>query len=206
MQTLTGRAITMSAPHVREIDVLVDLPETLARIARWNGTVPAGNYSVGQHCCHIADAILDETGDAEAAAIGLLHDAHEYIWGDIITPQAEGLAEIEAELYGDSRVDAVIKEAKRRGDQAIFGACGVPWPPSPQHVRTVKAYDLRMLATEHRQLLAPGARRMRAAVEQAPSVPLRGALKIWPIAKSADEYRRRLIELCPAVARKSSER
>lgn len=203
MQTLSGRAVTMAAPAPRDIDPLLDLPESLARIGRFNGAVPGGIYTVAQHCVLMSDAILDEGGDAETARVALLHDAHEYIWNDITTPQADGLGEIEAELYGDSRIAGVIHEAKTRADRAIFSACGVPFPPTPQQVRVVKAYDLRILATEKRQLLSPSARRWSPRIEQAEPLRLRGGIRIWPTARAADEYRSRLVRLCPAVARRS---
>lgn len=202
-QSLSGRSVTVAKPDPREIDALLDIPETLARIPRFNGSVPGGNYSVAQHCVLIADAILDDGGDADTATVGLLHDAHEYILGDWITPVQEGLAEIEAELYGDSRFAAVMAEAKRRADRAIFKSCGVPWPPTPQQIRTVKTYDLRMLATEKRQILAPSVKRWNAAIEQAEPLRMRGGLNLWSIAKAADEYRARLTQFCPALARKS---
>lgn len=206
MQTLSGRSVTMSRPYAHEVDPLLDLPETLARIPRFNGGVPGGNYSVAQHSCLIADAILDEGGDVDTAAVAILYDAHKYLWGDITTPARNGLAEIEAEMFGDSRVGSVIAEAKARGDQAIFKACGVPWPPTPQQLRTVHTFDLRMLATERRQILSPSGKRWSAAVEHAAPIAMRGGIKIWSIAKAADEYRERLMQFCPAVARKSSER
>lgn len=209
MQSLSGRSITMSRPDAREIDPVLDLPEMLARITRFNGAVPGGIYSVAQHCVMMADAVIDETGDAELAALALLHDAHEFIWGDIITPQTEGLDEIAVETQGSQLagvIPAVIAEAKRRGDAAIFRACGVPFPPTPDQVRAIKAYDLRMLATEWRQLLATCPRRPPAAVERVQPIRMRGGIALWSIAKAAEEYRRRLVELCPAVARKSSQR
>lgn len=206
MQSLTGRAITMAAPQAAEIDPLVDLPEQLARICRYNGAVPGGQFSVAQHCALMADAILDETGDAELARLGLLHDAHEYVWGDITTPQVEGLVEIAAELFGDVEAEAIpdtIAAAKHRADVAIFRACGVPLPTEAQ-ARAIKVWDLRMLATEKRQLLATCPRRWAAAVEKAEPIRMRGGMTLWSVARAADEYRRRLKQFCPALARRSS--
>lgn len=205
MHTITGRAITMARPDKREIDALTDLPETLARITRYNGSVPGGILSVAQHCVMMADAVLDETCDADLARLALLHDGHEFIVGDITTPQVEGFAEIEIELFGDSRIASVIAEAKRRSDVAIFAALGVPWP-TPQQIQAIKSYDLRMLATERQQLLTASPKRWSAAVEKAVPIRMRGGMTLWSIAKSADEYRRRLVQLCPAVSRKSSQR
>lgn len=203
MQTLSGRAITMAKPDVRDIDPLLDMPEMLARIPRFNGAVTGGHYSVAQHSVLIADTILDDGGDAEAATVGLLHDAHEYIWGDVTTPAQDGLAELEVEMFGDSRFAQVLREAKQRADAAIFRACGVPWPPPPQIVRTVKAYDLRMLATERLQMLSPSSKRWNAVIERAEPLRMRGGITPWPIAKAAEEFHNRLVQLCPAVTRKT---
>lgn len=213
MQTISGRAVTMARPQPSEIDVLTDMPEMLARIARYNGAVPGGIYSVAQHCALMADVALDETGDADLAAAALLHDGHEYLLGDVTTPQVDGLDEIARDLFAPlfediglpagGLVSATIGEAKRRADAAIFKACGLP-QPSESVRRAVKALDLRMLATEKRQLLAVPPRRWAAAVEQAAPVRLRGGLSIWSTARAADEFRRRLVELCPAVAGRAS--
>lgn len=204
MQSLTGRAITMAAPQAAEIDPLVDLPEQLARICRYNGAVPGGQFSVAQHCALMADAILDETGDAELARLGLLHDAHEYVWGDITTPQVEGLDEIAAEVHLPAgSIAEIIAIAKRRADAAIFKACGVPLPTEAQ-ARAIKVWDLRMLATEKRQLLASCPRRWAATVEKAEPIRMRGGMTLWSVARAADEYRRRLKQFCPALARRSS--
>ncbi len=204
-QTISGRHVTIARPEAREIDPLTDLPEQLARIGRYNGAVPGGMLSVAQHCVMISDAILDETGDADLAAIGLLHDAHEYIIGDITIPIVDGLAEIEAELRGPDSgvVRQVIREAKWRGDAAIFAACGVPFPPSDRQRQIVKGYDIRMLVTERRQLLASSPRRWAAIYDRAKPITMRGGLKLWPIAVAADEYRNRLRVLCPAVNRRA---
>lgn len=206
MQTLTGRALTMARPDPRDIDLLVDLPEQLARLCRYNGAVPGGILSVAQHCVVMSDVVLDDTGDADLAAIALLHDAHEYIWGDITTPSAEGLAEIAGEMFGAAASQIVrqtIDAAKGRADAAIFRACGLPWPPTPAQERAIREYDLRMLATERRQALAACGRRWEAAVERAEPLRLRGGITLWPIARAADEYRKRLRQLCPALLRKS---
>lgn len=202
MQTLTGRAVTMARPKLGDVDLMTDMPEQLARIPRYNGAVPGGNLSVAQHSVIMADAVLEETGDAYLAAVALLHDGHEYVVGDITTPQVEGLAEIEAEIYGDSRIAYVIAEFKRRHDEVIFRACGLPWPDLDQW-RVIKAFDLRMLATERRHLLAPCDRRWNAAAENAEPIRMRGAIRTWSIAKAADEFRDRLRRLCPAISRKS---
>lgn len=207
-QTMTGRAVTIAQPKPQEIDPLTDIPETLARIARFNGAVPGGVYSVAQHCVVGCDCVLEETADADLARLFLLHDAHEYALGDITTPQADGLAELIVEgnssLGGDQFREA-IETAKRRMDAAIFTACGVPLP-TPAQIRAIKSFDLRMLAMEKRQLLASSPKPWAAAVERAEPLRMRGGLKIWSQAKAAEEYRRRLLTYCPTLRRQGANR
>jgi hypothetical protein len=202
LQTLTGRALTIAAPSPSMIDLSIDLPEMLGRVPRFNGATTGGHFSVAQHSCNVSDAILEETGDIEAATVGLLHDAHEYVIGDFTQPAAEAFAEIERELFGleGTHFRAVLDEAKRRLDRAIFAACGVPWPPAEHKLRIVKTFDLRMLATEKRQLLAPPTRRWSPRVENAEPIRMRGRIYLWSAIRAADEFRSRLARLCPAVA------
>ena len=155
-QTITGRAVTLARPDPADIDPLVDMPEALARLCRFNGAVPGGLYSVAQHCVLVSDAILDDRGDAELAAHGLLHDAHEYLLGDWTTPQVAALAEIEREMFppdgGMPRIHAAINIAKRRADEAIWRACGLPLPDDRQ-ASIVHDFDRRMLMMERQHLL-----------------------------------------------------
>ena len=95
----------------------------------------------------------------------------------------------------------VVREAKRRGDVAIFAACGVPLPDEAMR-QAIKQYDIRMLATERRHLLAASPRPWAAVYERAAPIRMRGAMRLWPIARAADEYRARLRQLCPAVNRR----
>jgi 5'-deoxynucleotidase YfbR-like HD superfamily hydrolase len=77
-----------------DIDLFGDVAEGLARICRFGGHVPGNPYSVAQHCVIGADAAMEETRDANIAAYFLLHDAHEFVFGDMTTPVAKWLATI----------------------------------------------------------------------------------------------------------------
>jgi hypothetical protein len=184
-----------------DVDLYRDVAEGLARICRYGGHVPGNPYSVAQHCVVGADAAFEETRDASIAAYVLLHDGHEYIFGDMTTPVAKWLSLIEAEIFGTSDVArTLIATAKARLDAVIWRAAGMP-PPGKTHRDAVADFDLRLLATETRQLLMPAPRSWGTAVEQAKPLRIRGRLSAWPVAKAADEYRARLDQFCPNARR-----
>ncbi|CAH1671855.1 hypothetical protein [Chelatococcus asaccharovorans] len=198
LQTASGRAFDLINPTADMVDFRQDVPDALARIPRFNGHVPGGPYSVAQHCCIGADAILDETGRADLAAAFLLHDAHEAYIGDIATPVARALA-VMAGIGDGVGADIIAHKAferlKMRIDRAIFQAACLPWPSLGTDVLAIKRMDLAMLEAERRQLLGPSPAPW--GLETEPPRLRRGALTIWPWIRAADEWRARLIRLCP---------
>jgi hypothetical protein len=84
---LSGRRLDLLDPSPLDIEI-ADIAHGLARVARWNGqTVGAHIYSVAQHCLLVerlahAAARLDQAGRLAV----LLHDAPEYVIGDMISP------------------------------------------------------------------------------------------------------------------------
>jgi hypothetical protein len=87
---LSGRRLDLLDPAPDDIEI-VDIAHGLARVARWNGqTTGAHAFSVAQHCVlveEIASALSPR--DAWSAAhrlAALLHDAPEYVVGDLISP------------------------------------------------------------------------------------------------------------------------
>ena len=85
---LSGRRLDLLDPSPLDIEI-EDIAHGLARVARWKGqTKGAHPYSVAQHSL-LVDAIalrLDPGLDQRAALCVLLHDAAEYVIGDIISP------------------------------------------------------------------------------------------------------------------------
>ncbi len=202
-QTLSGRAFPMVDFGPENIDLFGDVPESLARICRYGGHVPGNPYSVAQHCVLGADAALAETGDANLAAYLLLHDAHESIFGDMITPVAHWLDALAVEMCGPLAAHLVpnlIHEAKQRLDRAIWKAAGVA-PPGPTYRAAIADYDLRLLATEKRQLLNREPMSWGASIDAATPIRMRGKLVAWPVAKAADAWRERLEQFCPNAMR-----
>src|SRR5271170_2224741 len=85
---LSGRRLDLLDPSALDIEV-EDIAHGLARVARWNGqTLGAHIYSVAQHCLLVetlARAKVPRLDRGRRLAV-LLHDAPEYVIGDMISP------------------------------------------------------------------------------------------------------------------------
>lgn len=85
---LSGRRLDLLDPSPLDIEI-EDIAHGLARVARWNGqTIGPHIYSVAQHSLlveHIA-RLIDPGMPARWRMIALLHDAPEYVIGDMISP------------------------------------------------------------------------------------------------------------------------
>ncbi len=85
---LSGRRLDLLDPSPLDIEI-TDIAHGLARVARWNGqTSGAHAFSVAQHCL-VVERLVQELrpGLSRAARLAaLLHDAPEYVIGDLISP------------------------------------------------------------------------------------------------------------------------
>lgn len=207
IQTASGRAFDIIMPRKEDVDFEVDIPEALARIARFTGHIRSGPYSVAQHCVIGADFLFSATHRHDLAIAFLLHDAHEAYIGDISTPVAAAIAERTSDEYADAGIHVrnIAAARSRRAlatikddiDAAIHTAAGIAWPLSHGARAVVKNMDLRMLATERRHLLGPSPRKWDDIHEDTEPLPLRGRIKVWPWTRAADEYRARLHAYLP---------
>ena len=85
---LSGRRLDLLDPSPKDIEI-EDIAHGLARVARWNGqTVGEHAFSVAQHAM-----LVEEIASAMQADLArrwrlaaLLHDAPEYVIGDLISP------------------------------------------------------------------------------------------------------------------------
>ncbi len=126
---LSGRRLDLLRPVADDIDI-ADIARGLARVARWNGqTLGAHVFSVAQHSLlveTIASAWEPSLAPGERLR-ALLHDAPEYVIGDLISPfkavVGDGYKAVEA---------SVFKAVERR--------FGLP-PPSPSFVALIKRAD-----------------------------------------------------------------
>ncbi|HEX3674101.1 MAG TPA: HD family hydrolase [Rhizomicrobium sp.] len=85
---LSGRRLDLLDPSPLDVEI-ADIAHGLARVARWNGqTKGAHAFSVAQHCL-LVERLAGEMKPVlsrEARLAALLHDAPEYVVGDLISP------------------------------------------------------------------------------------------------------------------------
>jgi len=85
---LSGRRLDLIDPSPMDIEI-GDIAHGLARVARWNGqTVGEHAFSVAQHSLVVEDVMahLKPAVEPRWRLAGLLHDASEYVIGDMISP------------------------------------------------------------------------------------------------------------------------
>jgi 5'-nucleotidase len=132
---LSGRRLDLLDPSPLDIEI-EDIAHGLARVARWNGqTSGAHAFSVAEHSLlveRIASELEPKLGrDFRLAA--LIHDAPEYVIGDLISPFKAALSldyrAFEAELLSAIHVrfglpaelpDNVVKSIKRADRMAAY--------------------------------------------------------------------------------------
>jgi uncharacterized protein len=85
---LSGRRLDLLDPSPLDVEIS-DIAHGLARVARWNGQTRGDHaFSVAQHCLVVEEIFRRCNGGATADALQmtLLHDAPEYVIGDMISP------------------------------------------------------------------------------------------------------------------------
>ncbi|VAW23157.1 COG1896: Predicted hydrolases of HD superfamily [hydrothermal vent metagenome] len=85
---LSGRRLDLLNPSPLDVEIS-DIAHGLARVARWNGqTIGDYPFSVAQHSILVLEIVNASFGDVspKEQLFALLHDAAEYVMGDIISP------------------------------------------------------------------------------------------------------------------------
>jgi hypothetical protein len=85
---LSGRRLDLLDPSPLDIEI-EDIAHGLARVARWNGqTLGENAFSVAQHCTVVEEIVAHIRPEIEPRwrLAALLHDAPEYVIGDMISP------------------------------------------------------------------------------------------------------------------------
>ncbi len=127
---LSGRRLNLLDPSPLDVE-LDDIAHGLARVARWNGQTAGGHiFSVAQHSL-LVEAIaghLDPAMPRDWRLAVLLHDAPEYVIGDIISP-----------------FKAVIGDAYKSIEAGLLAAIhlhfGLPAQPAAALKRFIKQAD-----------------------------------------------------------------
>jgi uncharacterized protein len=126
---LSGRRLDLLDPAPRDIEI-ADIAHGLARVARWNGQTRGPHvFSVAQHSL-LVEAVGRHVAPGCTGPEGLellLHDAPEYVVGDIISPLKAAI--------GDA-----YRGVELRLLAAIRGRFGLA-APAPALARLVKRAD-----------------------------------------------------------------
>ena len=112
---LSGRRLDLLDPSPVDIEI-EDIAHGLARVARWNGqTIGEHGFSVAQHSMVVEELVahIQPTVDPKWRLAALLHDASEYVIGDMISPFKAALG-------------VNYKEFEERLEHAIHARFGLP--------------------------------------------------------------------------------
>jgi len=85
---LSGRRLDLLEPSPLDVEI-ADIAHGLARVARWNGQTRGSHaFSVAQHSVLVERLVCDLNPNLtrQARLMALLHDAPEYVIGDLISP------------------------------------------------------------------------------------------------------------------------
>ncbi|MDO7557660.1 MAG: HD family hydrolase [Loktanella sp.] len=105
---LSGRRLDLLDPTPMDIEV-EDIAHGLAFVARWNGQTKGDYaYSVAEHSLLVTDIFTTQNPNAPVKwqLAALLHDAPEYVIGDMISPVKAAVGPSYGEL--DDRLTAAI--------------------------------------------------------------------------------------------------
>ena len=177
---LSGRRLDLLDPSPLDIEI-EDIAHGLARVARWNGqTHGAHIFSVAQHTL-LVEAVLRARApriDPRVRLATLLHDAPEYVVGDMISP-------FKAVIGGS------YKAVEKRLLAAIHMRFGLP-PTLPADLNDlIKAADLGAAHLEATHLAGFSAREARKFFGPAPALGEtveRDYLTPWPAGKAEKRF------------------
>jgi 5'-deoxynucleotidase YfbR-like HD superfamily hydrolase len=177
---LSGRRLDLLDPSPLDIEI-EDIAHGLARVARWNGqTEGAHIFSVAQHTL-LVDAVARARWpslDRSARLAILLHDAPEYVIGDMISP-------FKAVIGG------AYKGVEARLLAAIHLRFGLPVKRTEEVERLVKAADRGAAFLEATRLAGfsvAEARRFFGAPTGLPQTIERDYLTPWPAGTAQKRY------------------
>ena len=106
---LSGRRLDLLDPSPLDIEI-EDIAHGLARVARWNGQTKGEHaFSVAQHSVVVEEFVARLWPESSAADLlgALLHDAPEYVIGDMISPFKTALG-VDYRQF-EARLEAAIR-------------------------------------------------------------------------------------------------
>jgi 5'-deoxynucleotidase YfbR-like HD superfamily hydrolase len=187
---LSGRRLDLLDPSPFDVE-LEDIAHGLARMARWNGQTSGTHvYSVAQHTL-LVEALVGARNpklDNRPRLAAMLHDAPEYVIGDMISP-----------------FKAVIGDAYKAVEKRLLGAIhlhfGLP-PDLPEAIMSVvKQADREaayLEATHLAGFVEEEARRFFGKPPVYSAVIEKDFLTPWPADKAQRRFRERVEALTRA--------
>ncbi len=182
---LSGRRLELLDPSPLDIEI-EDIAHGLARVARWNGqTFGPHAFSVAQHTLAVEQIIAHLS--PEVGAIGrvaaMLHDAPEYVLGDLISP-------FKALLGGEYPL------VEQRLLAAIHRRFGLPVPLPATLTAKIKAADHVSAYFEAVKLAGFGAEEAERFFGGPRGVTAEQLdLEPWPAAKAERQFLKRFKQL-----------
>jgi 5'-deoxynucleotidase YfbR-like HD superfamily hydrolase len=186
---LSGRRLDLLDPSALDIEI-EDIAHGLARVARWNGqTTGAQIYSVAQHSLLVEVIARSRSRlDRRRRLAVLLHDAPEYVIGDMISPFKA--------VIGDA-----YKAVEARLLAAIHVRFGLP-PVLPADltdlIKTADRAAAHLEATQLAGFSAAEARRYFGEAPRLSPVIAGDYLDPWPAALAQARYLDRFARLASA--------
>jgi 5'-deoxynucleotidase YfbR-like HD superfamily hydrolase len=177
---LSGRRLDLLDPSPLDIEI-VDIAHGLARVARWNGQTSGTHiFSVAQHTL-LVEAVMRAQSpriDGRIRLAALLHDAPEYVIGDMISPFKA--------VLGDG-----YKTIEKRLLAAIHIRFGLPPVLAEEIARQIKAADrgaAYLEATELAGFSESEAKRLFGRDPGLTETTRRDYLTPWSAAKAAKRF------------------
>jgi uncharacterized protein len=177
---LSGRRLDLLDPSPLDIEI-EDIAHGLARVARWNGQTGGSHiFSVAQHCL-LVEALgrgrVPRLDHGRRLAV-LLHDAPEYVIGDMISPFKV--------VIGDA-----YKSVERRLLEAVHRRFGLPARSPPELEQLIKTSDRSAAYLEATRLAGFGTSEARRLFGRPPVIAAaveRDYLKPWPAETAQKRY------------------
>ena len=187
---LSGRRLDLLDPSPLDVE-LDDIAHGLARVARWNGQT-SGDYifSVAQHVL-LVEALARAKQprlDSRTRLALLLHDAPEYVIGDMISP-----------------FKAVIGDAYKGVEKRLLGAIHRRFGLAPELpadvIKVIKTADRGAAFLEATQLAGFAAAEARRFFGARPALPMaveRDYMTPWPAPVAEQRFLERFGRIPPA--------
>ncbi len=187
---LSGRRLDLLDPSPLDIEI-EDIAHGLARVARWNGQTSGEHiFSVAQHTLLVDAVARRQFGepDRRLALALMLHDAPEYVIGDMISPFKA--------VIGDA-----YKAVEKRLLAAIHQRFGLAPELPPEILKVIKSADRGAAFLEATALAgfsAAEARRFFGPRPVLPGAVERDHLTPWPAPTAQQRFLARFSKIAPA--------